>query len=138
MRVAILDDYQNVALRMADWSGVTGRAELTVFTDHLAERDAVVERLLAFDVICVMRERTALPRDVIEALEPRAVVSGHKPATREDDPETIEETRLYIRDFDRVTATTSTAHELYDQMLAIHPHRVNPGALWTSARAVKP
>jgi hypothetical protein len=137
MRVAILDDYQNVVLRMADWSGVTGRAELTVFTDQLAERDAVVERLLAFDVICLMRERTALPRDVIEALEPRAVVSGHKRAAR-GDPETLEETRLYMRDFDRVTATTSTAHELYEQMLAIHPHRVNPGALWTSARAVKP
>ena len=76
--------------------------------------------------------------DTIEALKPRAVVSGHKRATRDDRPETIEETRLYIRDFDRVAATTSTAHELYEQMLAIHPHRVNPGALWTSARAVKP
>ena len=68
MRVAILDDYQNVALSMADWSGVTRRAEVTVFTDHLAEWDAIVERLLPFDVICVMRERTALPRHVIERL----------------------------------------------------------------------
>jgi glyoxylase-like metal-dependent hydrolase (beta-lactamase superfamily II) len=76
--------------------------------------------------------------DTIEALKPRAVVSGHKRAIRNDGPETIEETRRYIRDFDRVAATTSTAHELYAQMLAIHPHRVNPGALWTSARAVKP
>jgi phosphoglycerate dehydrogenase-like enzyme len=68
MKVAILDDYQNVALGMADWSSVTGRAEITVFNDHVADPDAVVERLLPFDVICVMRERTPLPREVIERL----------------------------------------------------------------------
>ena len=43
MRVAILDSYQNVALSMADWSGVAARAEITVFNDHLADPDAVVE-----------------------------------------------------------------------------------------------
>jgi phosphoglycerate dehydrogenase-like enzyme len=68
MKVAILDDYQNVALGMADWSGVSKRAEVTVFTDHIAAPDAVVERLRPFDVICVMRERTPLPRDVIARL----------------------------------------------------------------------
>jgi phosphoglycerate dehydrogenase-like enzyme len=68
MKVAILDDYQNVALEMADWSPVARRAEITVFNDHVADPDAVVERLLPFDVICVMRERTPLPRDVIERL----------------------------------------------------------------------
>ncbi|MGK2882991.1 MAG: hypothetical protein ACSLE6_20140 [Mycobacterium sp.] len=50
MKVAILDDYQNVALQMADWSCVSARAEITVFTDHLADTDAVVERLSRFDV----------------------------------------------------------------------------------------
>src|ERR1700731_301253 len=68
MKVAILDDYQNVALEVADWSAVAGRAEITVFNDHVADPDAVVQRLLPFDVICVMRERTPLPRDVIERL----------------------------------------------------------------------
>jgi len=43
MRVAILDDYQNVALATADWSSVTGRAEITVFNDHVADPDAVVD-----------------------------------------------------------------------------------------------
>jgi glyoxylase-like metal-dependent hydrolase (beta-lactamase superfamily II) len=76
--------------------------------------------------------------DTIEALQPRSVVAGHKRAGRADDPHTIEETRQYIRDFDRVDADTTTARELYDQMLALYPDRVNPGALWTSARAVKP
>ena len=68
MKVAILDDYQNVALATADWSSVSDRAEITVFNDHVADPDAVVERLLPFDVICVMRERTPLPRAVIEHL----------------------------------------------------------------------
>lgn len=68
MKVAILDDYQNVALRMADWSAVVKRAEITVFNDHLADKDAVVERLEPFDILCVMRERTPLPRDVIVRL----------------------------------------------------------------------
>jgi hypothetical protein len=50
----------------------------------------------------------------------------------------IEETRQYIRDFDRLAGTTETAQELYDEMLEIYPNRVNPGwALWSSARAVK-
>jgi phosphoglycerate dehydrogenase-like enzyme len=68
MKVAILDDYQNVALELADWSSVASRAEITVFNDHIADPDAVVERLLPFDVICVMRERTPLRREVIERL----------------------------------------------------------------------
>jgi glyoxylase-like metal-dependent hydrolase (beta-lactamase superfamily II) len=76
--------------------------------------------------------------DTIEALDPRAVVSGHKRADRADDPHTLEETRQYIRDFDRIDAATTTARDLYDQMLAIHPGRVNPGVLWISARAAKP
>ena len=68
MKVAILDDYQNVALRMADWSPVAKRAEVSVFNDHLADEDAVVERLKPFDVLCVMRERTPLTREIIARL----------------------------------------------------------------------
>ena len=64
MRIAILDDYQNVALKMADWSALSERAEISVFNDHLADPSALVERLLSFDVVCVMRERTPLPREV--------------------------------------------------------------------------
>ncbi len=42
---------------------------------------------------------------------------------------TIEETRRYIRDFDRIAETTETARELFDQVLALYPERANPGAL---------
>jgi phosphoglycerate dehydrogenase-like enzyme len=67
-KIAVLDDYQNVALKCADWSGLSGRAEVTVFEDHLSDPKAVIERLLPFEIVCVMRERTPLPRNVIERL----------------------------------------------------------------------
>src|SRR5271170_6546205 len=67
-QIAVLDDYQNAALESADWSVLRDRADITVFQDHLADPDAVIERLLPFDVVCVMRERTRLPRKVIERL----------------------------------------------------------------------
>jgi phosphoglycerate dehydrogenase-like enzyme len=67
-RIAVLDDYQNVALASADWSVLHDRAQIEVFQDHLADPDIVIERLLPFDVVCVMRERTPLPRHVIERL----------------------------------------------------------------------
>src|ERR1700752_5188391 len=67
-RIAVLDDYQGVALASADWSVLRDRAEIAVFHDHLADPVAVIERLRPFDVVCVMRERTPLPRNVIERL----------------------------------------------------------------------
>jgi phosphoglycerate dehydrogenase-like enzyme len=66
--LAILDDYQDVALQSADWSALDGRATITVFNDHLADPDQVVARLLPFDAVCVMRERTPLPKAVIDRL----------------------------------------------------------------------
>jgi glyoxylase-like metal-dependent hydrolase (beta-lactamase superfamily II) len=75
--------------------------------------------------------------DTIEALKPRAVIAGHKKAERDDSPRIIEETRQYIRDFERLAAATTAARELYDKMLALYPNRANPGSLWGSARVVK-
>src|ERR1700730_2426127 len=67
-KIAILDDYQNVALESADWSVLRDRADIAVFRNHLAEQEALIERLLPFDVVCVMRERTPLLRNVIERI----------------------------------------------------------------------
>src|SRR3981189_3347884 len=67
-KIAVLDDYQNAALESADWSVLRDRADITVFQDHLDDTDAVIERLLPFDIICVMRERTPLSRNVVERL----------------------------------------------------------------------
>jgi phosphoglycerate dehydrogenase-like enzyme len=66
MRVAVLDDYQGVALSYGDWEGLD--AEVEVFTDHLAGDDEVVERLAPFEVVVAMRERTPFPRARIERL----------------------------------------------------------------------
>jgi phosphoglycerate dehydrogenase-like enzyme len=68
VKVAILDDYQNVALQMADWSPLAGRATITVFNDHLDEPDTLAARLAPFEVVCVMRERTPLTRGLLERL----------------------------------------------------------------------
>src|ERR1700720_2282141 len=67
-RIAVLDDYQNVALSLADWSVLDARATVTVFNDHLADPEAVIERLQPFDIVCVMRERTPMTRTIIERL----------------------------------------------------------------------
>jgi len=76
--------------------------------------------------------------DTIESLQPRAVVASHKRPENDDSPRIIEQTRQYIRDFDRLVETTTTAQQLYDRMLELYPNRVNAGwALWSSARAVK-
>jgi D-3-phosphoglycerate dehydrogenase len=68
LRCAILDDYQNVALTMADWSKVKGDIEIKVFNEHLGSPDHVVAALQGFAIVCAMRERTAFPRAVIDAL----------------------------------------------------------------------
>jgi glyoxylase-like metal-dependent hydrolase (beta-lactamase superfamily II) len=76
--------------------------------------------------------------DTIESLKPRTVIAGHKKPEKKDSPRIIEETRQYIRDFDRLTRMTTTARELYNEMLQLYPSRANPGSLWGSARAAKP
>jgi D-3-phosphoglycerate dehydrogenase len=65
-RCAILDDYQRVALTLADWSGVEKDADITVFTDPLG--DKVADKLRDYSILCLMRERTRFDRAVIEAL----------------------------------------------------------------------
>ncbi|WP_417803810.1 D-2-hydroxyacid dehydrogenase family protein [Thalassospira lucentensis] len=68
MRIAILDDYQNLALQSADWSPVQTHGDITVFHDTLVDEAALVERLTPFDVLCVMRERTPLPASLLSQL----------------------------------------------------------------------
>jgi len=76
--------------------------------------------------------------DTIESLKPIAAIAGHKRPGASDTPDNIEATRKYIRDFDSIACGTETTLELYEEMLAIYPDRVNPAVLWLSAQAVKP
>ncbi|WP_342235024.1 MBL fold metallo-hydrolase [Inquilinus sp. OTU3971] len=76
--------------------------------------------------------------DRLEALAARTVIAAHKVPGAEDHPRVISETRQYLRDFNRLEASTSNARELYDAMLGLHPGRANPGSLWGAAKAAKP
>jgi phosphoglycerate dehydrogenase-like enzyme len=78
-KIAVLDDYQNVALECANWSVLRDRADIAVFQDHLADPDALIERLQPFDVVCVMRERSPLPRNVIERLPDLKLIASTGP-----------------------------------------------------------
>ncbi|MNJ95471.1 Glycerate dehydrogenase [compost metagenome] len=68
LQVAILDDYQNVALSFGDWSSLQDRAQVIVFNDHITVQAAIIDRLMPFEVICVMRERTPLTREILSHL----------------------------------------------------------------------
>src|SRR6516165_5736363 len=96
IRIAILDDYQNAALEMADWSPLAGRAVITVFNDHLSNFDEIVERLLPFDVVCVMRERTPLPRAVIERLPRLKLIASTGPRNAAIDVEATVERGIVV------------------------------------------
>jgi phosphoglycerate dehydrogenase-like enzyme len=96
VRVAILDDYQNVALATADWSPVSARADITVFTDHVAGADALVERLAPFDVVMVMRERTPLPRSVIERLPRLRMIASTGPQNASIDMAAAAEAGVHV------------------------------------------
>jgi D-3-phosphoglycerate dehydrogenase len=68
LRCAILDDYQNVALTLGDWSALADRIEITVFDKPFASADEAAAALKDFEIICAMRERTPFPRAMFEAL----------------------------------------------------------------------
>jgi phosphoglycerate dehydrogenase-like enzyme len=68
VQIAVIDDYQGVARSSADWSKLRGRAEVTFFHDHSNTERDLVERLTPFEVVGVMRERTAFPKSVLERL----------------------------------------------------------------------
>jgi phosphoglycerate dehydrogenase-like enzyme len=68
-RCAILDDYQNVALKLADWTKITKDVEIKVFTEAVRRSDAdTIRDLKDFDIVVMMRERTRFPRAVIDGL----------------------------------------------------------------------
>ena len=95
-RVAILDDYQNVALSLADWSVLDGRATVTVFNDHLADADAVIERLQPFEIVCVMRERTPMTRSIIERLPKLGMIASTANRNASIDLEAAEERGIQV------------------------------------------
>ncbi len=78
-----------MALKLADWSAVRRRAEISVFNDHVADTAAVVERLCPFDVVCVMRERTSLTREILQQLPQPKLIASTGPRNAAIDKQTV-------------------------------------------------
>jgi phosphoglycerate dehydrogenase-like enzyme len=68
VKIAVLDDYQGVALSMADWNSLPDDAQLDVYPEHLADEGQVAERLSRYEIVVAMRERTAFPRSLLQRL----------------------------------------------------------------------
>src|SRR4051794_38449792 len=68
VKIAILDDYQQMALGLADWNALPSVEEVRSFAENIGDPTELVRALRAFDVIVAMRERTRFPADVIDAL----------------------------------------------------------------------
>ncbi|MDB5982076.1 MAG: lactate dehydrogenase-like oxidoreductase [Pseudomonas sp.] len=79
VNVAVLDDYQGVATSFDGWLKVSDRANITVFRDHLADEDALAERLAPFDVVCIMRERTPMPGSLLKRLPKLKLIASTGP-----------------------------------------------------------
>jgi phosphoglycerate dehydrogenase-like enzyme len=104
-QVAILDDFQGVALAMADWSRLRDRARITVFRDHVSDPASVIARLDPFDVVCVMRERTPLPRAILEKLPRLKLIASTAQRNAAIDMEAARELGITVCG----TASSSTA-----------------------------
>jgi phosphoglycerate dehydrogenase-like enzyme len=126
MKVAVLDDYQGVALTFADWSAIRGRATVDIFNDHLSDSHALVQRLRPYDVVCVMRERTPLSRAIIARLPNLKLIASTGARNAAIDLNAATEHRvqvLYTR------STTSAAVELtWALILGVSRHILSENA----------
>ena len=75
--IAILDDYQNVSLDMADWGKLQSAHNISVFTDHIKDEQKLITRLEDFDIVCVMRERTPLTKNLFQLAHMIALVHAY-------------------------------------------------------------
>jgi glyoxylase-like metal-dependent hydrolase (beta-lactamase superfamily II) len=132
-----------------------GHALIPIDTGHTDSADSTslhasaIGLIVAGDVVYngihpFLAETTARTRlewiaalDRLAALEPRAVVAGHKIPDHDDDPRNVGETRQYLRDFIRLDRATDTPRALFDAMIELYPDRANPGSLWAGAIAAK-
>jgi glyoxylase-like metal-dependent hydrolase (beta-lactamase superfamily II) len=135
-----LEDHELVAVEV----GHTDTDDTTVL--HVPDLDLVVAGDVVYNnVHQYLREAQGdglhawlRALDEVEALDPRNVVSGHKDRTRSDSPLDVALTRQYLLDAQRLLAGHPTAIDFFHAMTALHPDRLNPGALWSSATALLP
>lgn len=96
-KIAILDDYQDVAKSFVDWTVLAEYADIKVFTDHLHGEDEIVERLMPFDIICVMRERTPLTAALLMQLPKLKLIVSTGARNRSIDVAAAEKLQIEVR-----------------------------------------
>jgi phosphoglycerate dehydrogenase-like enzyme len=96
IKIAVLDDYQQVALQMADWLDVQKKADVTIFADHLADEPSIIERLRPFHVLCIMRERTPLNRATLSALPDLKLIVSTGPGNSSLDEAACDELGIQV------------------------------------------
>jgi len=95
-KIAILDDYQDVAKSFVDWTVLAEYADIKVFTDHLHGADEIVERLKHFEIICVMRERTPLTAALLMQLPELKLIVSTGTRNRSIDVEAAEKLQIEV------------------------------------------
>ncbi len=79
IKIAVLDDYQNISLKMADWSSIPGNPEISVFNDHMSDENSLAKSLFPFDIVCIMRERTLMSATLLDRLPNLKLIASTGP-----------------------------------------------------------
>jgi phosphoglycerate dehydrogenase-like enzyme len=96
LQVAVIDDYQDAAREFGPWADLAGRAEVTIFNDHVTDPDALTERLAPFDAIVATRERTRFPREILERLPRLRLLVSTGMGTAHIDVEAVRELGITV------------------------------------------
>ncbi len=96
LQVAVIDDYQDAAREFGPWADLAGRAEVTIFNDHVADPDALADRLAPFDAIVATRERTRFPREILERLPRLRLLVSTGMGTAHIDVEAVKELGITV------------------------------------------
>ncbi|BFG75918.1 D-2-hydroxyacid dehydrogenase family protein [Paraburkholderia terrae] len=119
-KIAILDDFQNTSMKFGNWDSLRKHADITIFTDHIDNEDALVERLQPYDVLCVMRERTWFPRSVLSRLKNLKMLASTGPWNAAIDIEAADE--LGITVCGTASSLTAAAEHTWALILAAARH----------------
>lgn len=136
LRCAVLDDYQNVSQKLADWSALSPEVEVTVFNESLGDTNAVAKALQGFAIICPMRERTPISRALIEQLPDLKLIATTGPRNAAIDLQAAKERGIMVCGTD--SATPPTAELTFGLMLdcarkiSIEAARMKAGEAWQS------
>ncbi len=118
MRLAILDDYQNLSLSLADWTRVKEKMDITVFTQNIASIDEAAKLLAPFDVIIMMRERMPIRRDLIERLPNLKMILTTGAQNRGLDVEACHERGIMVTHTSNILAQATTLELTWALILA--------------------